>query len=65
MNDAIGARGWCKKCKHGETKQESVYCESQESRFYGQRVNSILCSPCFVPDESKADIKVDAVGFSS
>lgn len=61
--DAIGARGWCKKCKFGEIKGKDVFCTSENSGFKGTLVNAILCSPCFVPSKKKENVPVQPVGF--
>ena len=62
--DVIGARGWCKKCKHGKLEQEDVVCKNKHSKFFGEKTNCILLAPCFEADKSKDDIAVKLVGFS-
>jgi len=64
MEEIIGYRGFCKKCVHGvELKQqESIICSNKKSGYYGVKVNSVLCAPCFVNDVEK-NVKLDGVSF--
>lgn len=64
MSDALGYRGWCRRCLYGKIKRKSVYCQNKDSVFYNQKTNSVLCAPCFVPDPNKIEQKIEAVGFS-
>lgn len=61
--EIIGARGWCKKCRHGKCEDKDVYCKNNESKFYGEKVNSVLCAPCFCKDKSKEKVEVQPVEF--
>jgi hypothetical protein len=65
MEEIIGARGFCKKCKYGEIVAEHIVCDAPNSAFYKSNTNAILCAPCFVPSLDKKDVEVQAVGFSS
>lgn len=63
MDDYIGIRELCKACKYGTSKGKNVICKNESSRFYGLKVNSVLCAPCFEADKSKENTKVEKVSF--
>lgn len=63
MNDAIGYRGWCKRCKNGVVKGNRVTCSNKNSQFYNMDTTCVLCTPCFREDKTKNEVKVEAVSF--
>ncbi len=63
MNDAIGYRGWCKKCRHGVTKGDKVSCSNKNSQFYNMDTTCVLCTPCLTADKSKNDVAVEPISF--
>lgn len=63
MSDAIGYRGWCKRCKHGSINGKRVICQNKNSQFYNLDVTCVLCSPCLAEDKDKLDIEVEPISF--
>jgi hypothetical protein len=65
MQDVIGHRGLCKRCFHSNCQGNDVICHNKNSQLYKEKVNSVLCAPCFQNSKAKESVEVQAVGFSS
>lgn len=63
LSDAIGYRGWCKRCTHGTVKGKRVTCSNKDSQFFGLDVTCILCAPCIKEDKNKLHIEVEPISF--
>ena len=63
MSDYLGIRRFCELCKGSTVKGHDIECNDKSGRFYGLKVNSVLCAPCMDPKEIEPEQVVETVSF--
>jgi hypothetical protein len=63
VSDFIGIKSFCSLCKGSETKDTDITCNDKNGRFYGLKVNNVLCAPCMTPKELDGETVVETVSF--
>ena len=63
MSDFIGVKSFCSLCKGSTVKGHDIECNDKSGRFYGLKVNSVLCAPCMKPKELDKEVNIETVSF--